>query len=695
MKRWCAGLVLVAAMGCGKPPPESAPAPAPAPVPEKGATSSPTCSRFSVLSKTLRQTRAERSVAAAMTFDLVDTDGDGIPNEYDLCPWSAEDGLGDHPFDGCADKDDPARLRPRWPALPKRRVTADRIEIDQPIHFATDSATIEDDSRPVLAAMEEALRAHPEIELLEVAGHADKRGDEAKNLALTKARAAKVVEALRASGIDPKILRPAGYGFYCLLDPHDNDAAYAKNRRVELVILRRAGKDIGKWGGCAEAEKHGLHPEPLPPPSPRHDQPAKAGPPEAHYCGGTQCEKECLASPPDTCHDAVRWSDPDLNRSLPLEESIAGALRLCKAKVEEACDLYTRPQYPGALKGQFYALFEEQCRTDGVSCGPIAAAHLTGCGVSQDTAKGVAEAKRGCASGSWEACLNLGYALWEGRGAPPDHGAAFTSLSRACELTLADPGWLLHTEACDALAEAAGSEPALAGDKAKLKDLLLTACDWPDDDRKPCALTGVAALSIPRYESPRACALGDYASCYANCKAFVYSSHPLPYAQIPAGTPNGDVCLDLAQARAYGKSSFGGKPHSPGSYTRGTYYPYVSAPAASWDGVIEEGSLIGKHGADYDARAFNRYREGCTAGYLPGCVNAERLRLEGRGTYRDEATALPVLAQACDKGVAIACALRADALLSGHGAGQSAAEGARLLERACKGGIKPACQRRK
>jgi OmpA-OmpF porin, OOP family len=99
-----------------------------------------------------------------------------------------------------------------------------------------------------LAEIATALKEHPEIALIQVQGHADERGDDNRNVALTRARAAAVVTALVANGVGRERLHSAGYGSRC---PDDKacqqsnapDSCHAsenwqRDRRVVFQVLQ-------------------------------------------------------------------------------------------------------------------------------------------------------------------------------------------------------------------------------------------------------------------------------------------------------------------------------------------------------------------------------------------------------------------------------------------------------------------------
>ena len=107
-------------------------------------------------------------------------------------------------------------------------ITLDTIE------FEFDKAIIQRRSYPILDAVAAALHDNPDIQLVEVKGHTDERGDDAYNLDLSNRRAAAVVAYLTEHGIDADRLTSTGYGETMPIDPSHTEAAWAKNRRVEF-----------------------------------------------------------------------------------------------------------------------------------------------------------------------------------------------------------------------------------------------------------------------------------------------------------------------------------------------------------------------------------------------------------------------------------------------------------------------------
>ncbi len=103
------------------------------------------------------------------------------------------------------------------------------------IFFDHDKATIKPESKPALDEIAKLLKARPDLDLF-VVGHTDMTGGLDYNVALSKSRAASVVEALvNDYGIEAKRLTPHGVGPLAPVFTNASDPGRAKNRRVELV----------------------------------------------------------------------------------------------------------------------------------------------------------------------------------------------------------------------------------------------------------------------------------------------------------------------------------------------------------------------------------------------------------------------------------------------------------------------------
>jgi peptidoglycan-associated lipoprotein len=103
------------------------------------------------------------------------------------------------------------------------------------IHFALDRADLSPEARTTLAAKAEILRSSPNVSL-RIAGHADERGSDEYNLALSKRRAAEARRFLMQQGVDSTRLETVGYGEESPLDPGSTEPAWAANRRAEFNV---------------------------------------------------------------------------------------------------------------------------------------------------------------------------------------------------------------------------------------------------------------------------------------------------------------------------------------------------------------------------------------------------------------------------------------------------------------------------
>jgi peptidoglycan-associated lipoprotein len=105
-----------------------------------------------------------------------------------------------------------------------------------PVYFDFDSALIRASEQGKLAEVASFLAGNPAASL-EVEGHTDERGTEEYNLALGERRALAVREALVAGGVNPERLFTISFGKSRPAVDGSNEAAWARNRRAEFVVL--------------------------------------------------------------------------------------------------------------------------------------------------------------------------------------------------------------------------------------------------------------------------------------------------------------------------------------------------------------------------------------------------------------------------------------------------------------------------
>ena len=116
------------------------------------------------------------------------------------------------------------------PAPDTRRAT-----LEERIHFQLDRSDLTPEARTTLASKVDILRSSPGL-TLKLDGHADERGSDEYNLALSKRRAAEARRFLMEQGIDASRLETVGYGEEQPLDQGSTESAWAVNRRADFHV---------------------------------------------------------------------------------------------------------------------------------------------------------------------------------------------------------------------------------------------------------------------------------------------------------------------------------------------------------------------------------------------------------------------------------------------------------------------------
>jgi peptidoglycan-associated lipoprotein len=135
---------------------------------------------------------------------------------------------------------------PSASSMPYSQVSVEPISKDQPegtrratleerIHFGYDQSDLTPAARQRLVEKAEVLRVAPRL-TLRIEGHADERGSDEYNLALSVRRAAAAKRFLVSLGISDDRLETVGYGEEQPLDDAENEAAWASNRRDEFRV---------------------------------------------------------------------------------------------------------------------------------------------------------------------------------------------------------------------------------------------------------------------------------------------------------------------------------------------------------------------------------------------------------------------------------------------------------------------------
>lgn len=126
----------------------------------------------------------------------------------------------------------------------ERRAEVARVTLSEMIFFDFDQAAIRPEAEAQLRAKLEILRANPGVQL-QIGGHADERGSSEYNIALAGERAEAVLEFFTSAGLDPGRFTIVSYGEENPIAQGASEEAWARNRRVEIVITA-GGNDIGR-----------------------------------------------------------------------------------------------------------------------------------------------------------------------------------------------------------------------------------------------------------------------------------------------------------------------------------------------------------------------------------------------------------------------------------------------------------------
>jgi len=105
------------------------------------------------------------------------------------------------------------------------------------VYFDFDSFVVRDDGRPVVEAHARVLNANRSRKMI-VEGHTDERGGREYNLALGQKRAEAVARSLVLLGVADSQLEPVSFGKERPAAEGNDEAAWEKNRRVELKEKR-------------------------------------------------------------------------------------------------------------------------------------------------------------------------------------------------------------------------------------------------------------------------------------------------------------------------------------------------------------------------------------------------------------------------------------------------------------------------
>lgn len=177
---------------------------------------------------------------------IPDTDGDGINDEQDKCPTTKGVAryqgcpIPDTDNDGVNDEEDKCPSRP-GPASNQGCPEITKEVIDK-INFAAKNVFFATGSYKLLPksfkSLDEVANIMKSDDLLriQIDGHTDAQGDDAKNMTLSENRAKAVKDYLVSKGVPEARTSSAGYGETKPVADNKTAAGRAQNRRVEMTV---------------------------------------------------------------------------------------------------------------------------------------------------------------------------------------------------------------------------------------------------------------------------------------------------------------------------------------------------------------------------------------------------------------------------------------------------------------------------
>jgi OOP family OmpA-OmpF porin len=161
----------------------------------------------------IKEVPVERVVVQEVAAPVVlDSDGDGVPDDRDLCPNTPAGARVD--ANGCV---------------------IEQTLVMRDITFEFNSARLTTNAQRLMENVVAFLRADPQARII-ISGHTDSIGSEAYNLKLSRDRANEVRDYLIGYGIDAGRLTALGFGKARPIASNDTEIGRETNRRVEFRI---------------------------------------------------------------------------------------------------------------------------------------------------------------------------------------------------------------------------------------------------------------------------------------------------------------------------------------------------------------------------------------------------------------------------------------------------------------------------
>ncbi len=117
------------------------------------------------------------------------------------------------------------------------REEAAKIQGLESIYFNFDQSVVREDQKEIMEKNAQWLKGHPQTRI-RIEGNCDERGTAEYNLALGQRRADAAKDFLVGLGIASKRMQTISYGFERPLVKGVDEATWAKNRRVDFMLIR-------------------------------------------------------------------------------------------------------------------------------------------------------------------------------------------------------------------------------------------------------------------------------------------------------------------------------------------------------------------------------------------------------------------------------------------------------------------------
>ncbi len=194
---------------------------------------------------------SQAPIMVAPQTPVMDTDGDGVPDNLDACPKTnykegmtiGENGcevqiLLDSDNDGITDDVDACKNTPMGVEVDGSGCAAGAVAgaINLDINFASNSSVIKAESISKVKEFAKQIKALPDGAIVTIEGYTDSSGNEARNKELSSKRAFAVRNALIGAGVAKKMVRAYGKGSSNPIASNETEEGRAENRRIEAVI---------------------------------------------------------------------------------------------------------------------------------------------------------------------------------------------------------------------------------------------------------------------------------------------------------------------------------------------------------------------------------------------------------------------------------------------------------------------------